>query len=393
MALLFKLYDEEFLPILYHCIMKGKLIIAIILIHLTTKSQVLETMNHGGIVRTYTYYKPSSWTFASQLPLLIVLHGLTQTGGGVMDITQFNQIAESNNFIVCYPSGINNAWNANMNVNVSNADDKGFLESLIVYFQQNFNINPNRQYLCGFSNGAFMSHKLACESELCFAGIATVSGTMSDTIYSTCSPSKATSILHIHGTADAVVPYNGSPSTGVSVEQTIEKWRSYLNCSLNPSSIDLPNTNLLDLSSAQRLTYSNCNGSTLEHIKVIGGGHQWPGISTWNGGIGAINMDFYSPEIIWDFLETRQCVNQLSIEEEELKEFDIYPNPSEGQINFEYTNIHSLKIFSIDGQMQFQTHEINSSGINLNLPDGIYNIQLITKTGKEFWKKVIIDKF
>ena len=40
-----------------------------------------------------------------KIPLLIVLHGLTQTkkGNGIMNITGFNEIAEDNNFVVCYP--------------------------------------------------------------------------------------------------------------------------------------------------------------------------------------------------------------------------------------------------------------------------------------------------
>jgi polyhydroxybutyrate depolymerase len=247
-----------------------------------------------------------------------------------MDITNFNAIAEQEKFIVVYPSGLSNAWNANMNVSVSTADDKGFLELLIAHFEQNFNTKQTKRYLCGFSNGAFMSHKMACESDLCFAGIATVSGTMSDTVYANCNPTKSTSVLHIHGTADAVVPYNGGASTGASVDLTLEKWRSILGCSQTPSTIDLPNTNLLDLSTAQRITYSNCGGQALEHIKVNGGGHQWPGIATWNGGLGTINMDFYSPQVIWDFLAQKTC-STSGLSEENLT-WEIYPNPVNEQL-------------------------------------------------------------
>jgi polyhydroxybutyrate depolymerase len=285
--------------------------------------------------RVYFYYTPSDYSPTQQLPLLVVLHGLTQTGGGVMDITNFNAIAEQEKFIVVYPSGLNNAWNANMNVSVSTADDKGFLEMLIAHFEQNFNSNPNKKYLCGFSNGAFMSHKMACESDLCFAGIATVSGTMSDTVYSNCNPTNKTSVLHIHGTADAVVPYNGGAATGTSVDQTLEKWRSFLSCSQNPLTVDLPNTNLVDLSTAQRITYSNCGGQALEHIKVNGGGHQWPGIPTWNGGLGTINMDFYSPQVIWDFLAPKSC-STSGLSEENLS-LEIYPNPVEQQLTIQAT--------------------------------------------------------
>jgi hypothetical protein len=44
-------------------------------------------------------------------------------------------------------------------------------------------------------------------------------------------------------------------------------------------------------------------------VKIYGGGHQWPGINTLLGGAGTINMDFYSPQFIWDFLSTKSCAS------------------------------------------------------------------------------------
>ena len=76
------------------------------------KSQTLQSINHNGVDRVYFYYTPSDYSPNQSLPLLVVLHGLTQTGGGVMDITNFNAIAEQEKFIVVYPSGLSNAWNA-----------------------------------------------------------------------------------------------------------------------------------------------------------------------------------------------------------------------------------------------------------------------------------------
>lgn len=350
------------------------------------KSQVLQSMNHDGVDRVYFYYVPTDYTASQSLPLLVVLHGLTQTGGGVMDITNFNAIAEQEKFIVVYPSGLNNAWNANMNVSVSSADDKGFLEQLIAYFEQNFNTNPTKKYLCGFSNGAFMSHKMACESTLCFAGIASVSGTMSDTVYSNCNPSNLTSVLHIHGTADAVVPYNGGAATGASVDQLIEKWSNYLVCS-NFTSIDLPNTNLFDLSSAQRITYSNCGNQTLEHIKVIGGGHQWPGISTWNGGLGTINMDFYSPQVIWDFLSTKTC-STSGLSEENLT-LEISPNPAQDELKIKW-NVGSylVQIKDLTGKSVLEKQlfsDVETIDISTFKP-GLYFFTSYTQQGKQAGK-------
>lgn len=279
-------------------------------------AQSSDQIMHDGINRDFYYYTPSTWNGTDNLPLLIVLHGLTQSAGAIMAITEFNDIAEDNNFIVVYPDGINNAWNANMNITVSQEDDLGFIEQLAMHFQNDFNTDPLRQYLCGFSNGGFMSHKIACESSMCFAGVASVSGTMSDTVYQNCNPNFSPNILHIHGTLDAVVPYGGAITTGVSVDDMLEFWQNHMNCDLTPTFSAMPNPDLLDLSYPERYTYANCSPQgQLELIKVVGGGHQWPGISTFVGGVGTINMDFYSPQEIWDFLDGRECSDTADISE------------------------------------------------------------------------------
>lgn len=362
--------------------MKKVVLTYLTIITLHAHAQVLEAMSFGGVTRTYMYYKPTTWTPSQQLPLLVVLHGLTQTGGGVMDITQFNQLAESNNFIVCYPNGLNNAWNANMNVTVSTADDKGFIETLVHYFQTNFNTNPQKQYLCGFSNGGFMSHKMACESSICFAAIATVSGNMSDTTYANCNPQYSLAVLHIHGTSDAIVPYNGGSATGVSVDQTMQKWSTFLSCSPSPTSVSMPNTSLTDLSSPERISYSNCT-SPLELIKITGGGHQWPGISTLVGGAGIINMDFYSPQIIWDFLSTKSCQTN-AITGIEMSSLQVFPNPANTILNINSDELMDYQIFNVLG-LKMASGTMKNELIIEHLERGIYQINLtMNKESKSF---------
>jgi polyhydroxybutyrate depolymerase len=368
--------------------MKKLILILFLLYSSALFSQKSESINHDGQIRTYSYYLPTNWTSNQQLPLLIVLHGLTQTGAGVMNITQFNQIAEDNNFIVCYPNGLNNAWNANMNVTISTADDKGFIETLVHHFQSNFNTNPLKQYLCGFSNGGFMSHKMACESSECFAAIATISGNMSDTTFATCNPQYTPAVLHIHGTSDAIVPYNGGASTGVSVDQTMQRWTSFLNCNTTPTSFSMSNSNLTDFSSPERITYSSC-ASPLELIKITGGGHQWPGISTLVGGAGTINMDFYSPQIIWDFLSSNTC--QSTGLDYSSPEISIYPNPVEDQIKIKNLDDEiNVTIQDYSGRIvKFATISGQNSTISLSdLNFGSYTV-ILTSTSQLREKQIL----
>ena len=126
--------------------MKLLLLLAIFTSSLTY-AQTNDSFIHDGVNRSFIYYTPASWSQNDSLPILFVLHGLLQDASGIMDITNFNEIADSNDFIVCYPDGVNLAWNANMNVNFSQADDIGFLEELSIYMQNNFNTDPSKQYL------------------------------------------------------------------------------------------------------------------------------------------------------------------------------------------------------------------------------------------------------
>ena len=348
------------------------------------EAQTNASLTHDGIQRTFVYYVPSSWTPTASSPLMLVLHGLTQTGAGVMDITQFNTIAEANHFIVCYPDGINNAWNANMNITVSSADDLGFIEALANHFQTQWHTDPAKQYLVGFSNGGFMSHKLACESSMCFAAIASVSGNMSDTTYNNCNPYFSPSILHIHGTNDLVVPYNGGAQTGVSVDQTMAKWSTFLNCNGSPTQVPMPNTNLTDLSSPTRITYPNCAAS-LEHIKITGGGHQWPGISTLLGGAGIINMDFFSPQVIWDFLNGKSCPI-TALQDVDLPKIEVLPNPTNHWLHINGLQPNATyEIFSLLGQQM----KLNTLGALIdvsNYPNGFYYI-VINQGGQVLMEK------
>ena len=369
--------------------MKSILAALFLLFLSVAQSQTVVSMSHDGMLRTFIYYKPNTWDATQELPLLIVLHGLTQTATGIMEITDFNTIAEENNFIVCYPTGINNAWNANMNVSVSSTDDKGFIEKITAYFRSNFNTNPQKQYLCGFSNGGFMSHKMACESDDCFAAIATVSGNMSDTVYTNCNPKYLTSVLHMHGTTDAVVPYLGSITTGVSVSQTMEKWQQFLGCNSNPSSVDLPNPSLLDLSTVSRETYSNCTNSSLQLIKIANGGHQWPGISTFVGGVGNINMDIYSPQVIWEFLNGKSCPN-ADLNELNTNAIQVSPNPFQSEITISTNKeISSLELKNLNGKTLFSTTQQQKTISTDFLKPGVYFLHIKTSDNQFLIEKLI----
>jgi polyhydroxybutyrate depolymerase len=70
------------------------------------------------------------------------------------------------------------------------------------------------------SNGGFLSYRLACEAADSFAAIAPVAGVLGIPEMD-CTPSRPVTVMHFHGTADGLVPYNGgfgSPSVAEAIE-------------------------------------------------------------------------------------------------------------------------------------------------------------------------------
>jgi polyhydroxybutyrate depolymerase len=253
----------------------------------------------GSTDRSYTLYTPKSYAPGKKLPLVYVLHGFTQTAADISRYSAFNPLADSFGFFAVYPSGISNGWNTNSGFpGGSTADDVGFIRILTDSLIARYGIDADRVYSCGFSAGGFMSHRIACELSDRIAAIASVAGTMSDAAFKACNPGRAVPVLHIHGTSDLVVAYNGGLSN-ISADKLMQFWVNKAACNQTPMKINIPDR-VQEGSTAQWQRYGPCNQSLeMAHIAVNSGGHTWPGSS--NSGVGTTNMDFSASADIWQF--------------------------------------------------------------------------------------------
>lgn len=201
------------------------------------QEKALFTIEHGGLRREFYVYLPLS--LASQRgirPVLFVFHGY----GNNVDHSYkygFNREAEEHGFVVIYPSGVDQAWNAGLCCGARKTDDVGFVESIIdrAVVSDTLRIDRDRIYATGFSNGGMMSYRLACESDR-FAAIAPVSGSFGMQIQE-CRRKRPISILHVHGLLDGIVRFcGGSPRTTPSVvlrsiPETFKEWERINFCS------------------------------------------------------------------------------------------------------------------------------------------------------------------
>ena len=255
------------------------------------------SISHDGLSREYVLHVPDSYNGNDSVPLVFNLHGGSGTATGQRYLSEMDQVADSAGFIVVYPQGslLNgySYWNSMIATEGSKgtADDVGFISSLIDEISSNYNIDLNKVYACGFSNGGDMAISLACYLSDKISAVAPVSGLMSQESDSLCEPNETTGVFIINGTADNDRPYNGINDYYLSVDNTLEYWSNYhlADSILIEEFVDM-NDNAIEL-----YTYLNQSGlSFLQHYKIIGGGHYWFDLS-----VNGKNLD----QLIWHFFE------------------------------------------------------------------------------------------
>lgn len=310
------------------------------------------TIMHGGVQRSYILYVPASYSSAVESPLLFCFHGYTSNASIIKAYSNFDAVADTANVIVVYPQGTllngNTHWNVGGWTTGSTADDIGFTNALLDSLNSQYTIDSTRVYSTGMSNGGYMSMYLACESSGRFAAVASVTGSMTPGMFNNCNPQHPTPVMQIHGTTDQTVPYNGDPTWTKSIPDVLTYWSTYNNCDPTPITTAVPNTNVFDGSTVEHIMYQNGDNCTkVEHYKVIGGDHDWPG--AWG------NFDISATNEVWNFL-SQFTINGIegctaSIEENVISGLTIYPNPITDILKIESTSIAGdYAIYSAQGE-------------------------------------------
>jgi polyhydroxybutyrate depolymerase len=261
----------------------------------------------AGRDRSYTLHVPSGLDPERPLALVLAFHGGLGTAAYMPALTGFSRKADREGFLVAYPNGSGAledrlfTWNGGTCCGYSsreNVDDVGFVRAVIDEIAAHFPVDPRRIYATGISNGGILSYRLACEMGDRIAAIGSVAGTQN---LPACAPSAAVAVVHIHGTADQHLPFEGGVGSkslaGVefaSVAESIDFWRNADRC---------PGEARVEVSgSVTHTTYSPCAaGTAVELYAIEGGGHAWPGgIAAWQGG-DPPPMELIATDVLWSF--------------------------------------------------------------------------------------------
>ena len=272
-------------------------------------------LSSGGEERWYDRVVPSGYE-GSPRPLVIDLHGYLSGAETQAAISGFGALAEREGFVLATPQGNSDLpyWNATPEPDLP--DDVGFVADVIDDVSATVCIDPDRVYVDGFSNGAFLASLVACELSDRVAAVAAVAGLL---VPDGCEPDGPVPVLAIHGTDDQYVPVDGGPGPALAdldwsvdsrhafdglafadVAETAATWAELDGCDPAPTRTDVS-------AAVASEAYGDCAGGAAVDLYVVdGGGHTWPSSAFSHASaaiLGPTTDDIDATELIWSFFE------------------------------------------------------------------------------------------
>jgi polyhydroxybutyrate depolymerase len=265
--------------------------------------------------RTFISYVPTSYTGEEPTAAIVALHGRPDSGAGFATITDFTTVAEEEGFIVVFPDGLNKEWSylgGIMRGEMFNRpDDVAFLSALVDDLALDLNIDLSRVYLTGFSNGGFMTYRMACNPEPNrFAAYGVAGALLYPEMELMCMAAPTRPMLVEHGTEDISISWDGithMPEPGTlavtrNVLQSVSFFAARNGCvAAGADRTDIPPSD--DETSVVQFDFAECtSGKPVRFFAVMNGGHGWPGVDNLRREIaGKVNVDINLSRELWEF--------------------------------------------------------------------------------------------
>ncbi len=302
--------------------MKFKLILLLSLLLFIgcSKKEKSLSLTHNNVVREYYVSSPENMEIPC--PLIIVLHNFYGSAGFIQKASEMDEFALPKNIVVVYPEGIGNSWNIGAHWDENTQDDIAFIDVLIDSVTAQFNIDLNRVYACGYSNGGYMTYELACNLSHKITAFGSIGGNFMLNADQQCEHARPIPIIDFKGTADPFVaydiPFEGTFSNDGSllINENIAYWNQYNHFTDTTYQL-IEDIHYSDSTKVEIQTYSgNEHGAVFVHYKIINGGHQWFGGKMGDehlSYIGFNNHDIHASEILIDFFLNYQLSDFIPV--------------------------------------------------------------------------------
>jgi polyhydroxybutyrate depolymerase len=316
----------------------------------------LRRLTHDKVKREYFLYLPSSYSDKDESPIVLNFHGFGGTAAGQLYYSDWRELSDKFGFILIYPQGLElqkggSHWNPDpiSSGGKSTSNDLGFIRKLLRKISIKYSVDASRTYATGYSNGAGMAYGLAHHESELIAGIAPVSGLMSDRNLLTRQAVSPVGLISFNGDQDSVRPVSGIEGYLASTFDTSHYW-AQVN---NSFRTQLKQFEQSSGNYVERTSYLRDDGSAaIEQYIINGGGHEWFDLN-----VGGKNLN----HLAWDFL-SRLSKEKGGLIVAQDNSFDIHiPDTFKRRVVDKITNfnpsINTLKIdidsFNIERSVTF----------------------------------------
>lgn len=224
---------------------------------------------------------PDNIDLTKNYPIVFAFHGRTVLNDTW--INKLNHLTSIGEFVGVYPQGHEKMWNSGGNENTT-ADDIAFVDSIMLALQEYKNLDFDRVYAIGTSNGSSMTNKLVTETSH-FNAVSTIVSQLTE-INLPNSQTNPISVFQVNGAADSTVPINGGPRLGYIFLDALESAQYWA------SSFECDNYQLQNIGNDRLYVFSNCvDGKEIRYLRIENGEH---------------NLHWGNPELftqIWNFLK------------------------------------------------------------------------------------------
>jgi polyhydroxybutyrate depolymerase len=271
-------------------------------------ANIIRKLDFDGSKRSYHFHLPRNYDPKTPTPVVVVLHGAA-TNAKIMEyFCGLSNQSDKSGFIACYPNGTGTdpllTWNAGRfpgtPPGTKAPDDIGFLGKVLDDLATAANVDKKRVYVAGMSNGGMMAYRAAAEMSDRFAAMVSVTGTL---VIDEWKPKRPMPVLHIHGTKDGLVPWEGSKSNPFlkfpPIEEVVRICAKENGCDETPKVTALPKS-FDNLKVEKRDFGKGKNGAEVVLYVVEGGGHVWPG-RTAPSLLGRSTFNLDTNQVLWDF--------------------------------------------------------------------------------------------
>ena len=256
---------------------------------------------YDGIKHDFLVYLPdTSEDNQENIPFVLMLHGYGDSAEGFCNKVHFEEKANARGYAVIYIDGAPDpndqtaasGWNSGLKSDGN--DDVGFLTAIAMYLEKEYSFDSSRAFVAGFSNGAFMTQRLAMEApEGTFTGVVSVAGKMTASVYENRNEKNNISVFQVTGTKDEVIPQrqNGSDKfmNDPAIEDVIDYWAS-------SNGLGVCEIEYVGKDSSLAKSYDNENpGNKVKvwHLQIKDGRHSWPEESITGVDINSTILDFF----------------------------------------------------------------------------------------------------